>query len=249
MDLLHKILKSRTILRDHLQTEWDTSVIQELTMDEIRILYNCRASKNQQIASMGQGVGCNFSVSHRLIPSHTLHIIYYSFPEMGENPVKVTKTCQEKIQNLYDMQVIQPDDSLLVILCVPLSDTVSLAIESLHQNSQNYLRSEHLRESVASEVEAQEVYAMRHFRNVHIFTLDQVTVDLSKHRLIPQHEAIRSDSEIQEILETCNATLEQLPVIERTDMQAKILRLALGDICKIKRPTTAGMVLTYRVCQ
>ena len=56
-----------------------------------------------------------------------------------------------------------------------------------------------------------------------------------KHRLVPKHKAIRNKNEINEILDKCNCTINQLPIILKNDIISKILRLSTGDICEITR--------------
>ena len=93
-------------------------------------------------------------------------------------------------------------------------------------------------------------YRKAHFKNIHIHHLDALSLDLRHHSLVPKHEVIRDKGTIDQILEECNAKLSQLPVILRTDPQAKLLRMAPGDICKIHRVTaTGGEVPYYRVCK
>ena len=93
-------------------------------------------------------------------------------------------------------------------------------------------------------------YNLSHFKNIHIYHLDTISIDITKHVKIPKHEAVRNINSINEILDKCNCRIDQLPIILRNDAMAKILRLAPGDICKIYRVTeSAGDVLYYRVCK
>ena len=86
--------------------------------------------------------------------------------------------------------------------------------------------------------------------NIHIFHLDSWSVDITTHRTIPEHIPIRDQPTINKVLEDCNATINQLPVIVRKDAMAKRWRLAPGDICKIMRTSkTCGEYPYYRVCR
>ena len=88
-----------------------------------------------------------------------------------------------------------------------------------------------------------------HFRNIHVFNLNTLTVDIGKHKLVPKHECIRKEKEIEDILMETNTIRKQLPIILRKDPMAKLLRLAPGDICKITRPSDkCGEYQYYRVC-
>lgn len=252
MDLIRKINASRYVLTSHLRKEWDTSVIQELSEKEIEIMYTVKSSSNPSFSALGQATGCHVTLQHRQIPSHNLHIIYFGFPKLGESPTKLTKTCSEKIQKLYDEELIGADDSLLLILMQPISETVEKAIEGLAIECQHVLSSQGLQEDTQNDNMALDDsmrYSQRHFRNIHIFHLDHITIDITKHERVPKQECIRFETQIKDILAQCNATLRQLPVIKRTDPQAKCMRMAPGDVCKVVRETSSGNSVSYRVCQ
>ena len=93
-------------------------------------------------------------------------------------------------------------------------------------------------------------YNINHFRCIHIYHLDSLSIDITKHSKVPKHIAIRDKPSIDKILEKCNCRIDQLPIILRTDEMAKRLRLSPGDICEITRVTqSAGDVVYYRVCK
>ena len=90
----------------------------------------------------------------------------------------------------------------------------------------------------------------KHFRNVHIFNINYLTNNLTKHRLVPVHEPIRKQEDIQNILSKCNCSIKQLPIISINDTMSKFIRLAPGDICKITRKSgKSGKYPFYRVCK
>ena len=92
-------------------------------------------------------------------------------------------------------------------------------------------------------------YTMYHFRNIHLFHIDTLSYDIGNHKLVPKHECIRNQAEIQKIYEETNSSSGQLPAILRTDPMAKLLRLAPGDICKISRNSErCGEYVFYRIC-
>ena len=248
---ISKINKSRYNLKKYLEHEWDVSTVYDLSDSEIEKLYRTPLPKNNKL-QFGYASGCNFSLFHKKVPSHRLHIIYYNFPEIGKPPVKVTKLCSDKIMNLYKDEVIQQEDSVIVILCNIVPDNLVIAIEELYSKGQEELNITGLSEQIHSENEKLEEnkYVNQHFKNIHIFHLDSLSVDIMSHRTIPKHIPIRDKPTIDSILEECNATLNQLPIILRKDAMAKRLRLAPGDICKIIRITqTGGETPYYRVCK
>lgn len=247
---INKINKTRINLKKYLNNEWNTESIYDYSDNEIEKLYRLSKPLNSKI-HFGSASGCNITLNHKDIPSHKLHVIYYNFPEIGKNSVKINKTCADKLNNLYNESIISPEDSLIIILYNKLTENLSKSMEDLYINGQDELSRNGLSEEINQENEKLEnKYSNTHFRNIHVYHLDSLAIDITLHSKVPKHESIRFQKNIDEILEKCNARINQLPVILRNDAMAKRLRLAPGDICKIIRITrTAGEIEYYRVCR
>jgi len=246
-----KINKCRYNLKKYLESEWDISKIIDYSDDDIEKLYSSSKPMNSEI-QFGNASGCDFSLYHKKIPSHRLHIIHYNFPEIGKPSVKINKTCSEKLNNLYKDEIISPEDSLIIILYNPMTENLERSIEELYINGQEELTRDGLSEGILKEnnLLGENRYLDVHFRNVHMYHLDALAIDIMSHSKVPKHEIIRNQPEINNILERCNARINQLPIIIRGDAIAKRLRLAPGDICKITRKTkSAGEIEYYRVCK
>ena len=251
MSLAWKINKSRETLKDYLKEEWDVSTITEYSDRDIEVMYNTKVPQTKSLISFGNATPCNFSLQNLKVPSHRIHVIYYNFGELTGPPTKITKTCGDKLTNLYIDEIIAPDDSLLVILQVPITDNIEKSFEDMYLNGQEELKLTQLSDEITTENESlgDGKYSLRHFRSIHAFSLDHLLYDLRNHEKVPKHENYRQDSEIGAILSDCNATVSQLPVIRRTDIQARIMRMAPGDVCKITRNSAVGRVIAYRVCR
>ena len=78
MNIVEKVNKTRYTLKEILEDEWDVSSIADLSDNEIHKIYSIPSSKNSNLALFGPASGCNFSLNHRKIQSHKLHIIYYA---------------------------------------------------------------------------------------------------------------------------------------------------------------------------
>jgi DNA-directed RNA polymerase subunit H (RpoH/RPB5) len=252
MDLTTRINKTRFTLKKHLEKEWDTSIIQDYSDKEIENIYTNKVAKKSNLISFGHASGCNFSLTHRKIPNHKLHIIYYNFPELNTKHVKITKTCADKIQALYTKEIINREDSVIVIVLEKVSENLNKSIEEVYLNGQEELVTNGLSDLILQENEGldeSQKLSIQHFRNIHIFYINHLSIDITNHINVPYHECIRDKNKINSILEKCNTHLSQLPIILRSDPQAKVLRLAPNDICRIVRTTqTAGDVDYYRVC-
>lgn len=249
MNTVAKISQTRRNLKKYLKHDWDTSVIEDLSIKEVDSLYGLSVPQTQGVPSFGPCTPCNFTVNHREIPEHQLHVIYYNFGEKNEPPPKITKTCGEKIRSLYDNDIIKSDDSLLLIFQSPITDTIAKTIEDIYTDGQETLKQTNLSDDVLGANEGlDEPYRLAHFRNIHAFYLDHLAIDITAHEIVPIHESLRKENDIQEVLKKCNCKLHQLPKIMRTDPQAKCMRLAPDDICKITRTSSVGEVVTYRVC-
>ncbi len=248
---IRKINQSRTNLKNYLDKEWKTDAIKDYSNQEIENIYKSSHNIKNGI-HFGAASACNITLYHKDIPSHKLHIIYYNFPEIGYPSVKINKQCSDKIDNLYKEGIIEREDSLIIITLNPVSENLEKSINSLYDIGQEELIQNGLSENINKENEklGEDKYNNQHFRNIHIYHLDTLSIDILQHVKVPKHEIIRNNKEIQKICEKCNCRKDQLPVIDRNDAVAKRLRIAVGDVCKITRVTlSAGETEYYRVCK
>ena len=114
MSTSQKINKSRYSLKQILSDEWDTSAIHDYSGQELDKIYSIPSANLSPFP--GVAGACNFSLSHRKIPSHKLHIIYYNFPENGRKSSKVTKSACDKIEEYYTDESMNDEDSLFIII-------------------------------------------------------------------------------------------------------------------------------------
>jgi|TARA_B110000967_G_scaffold191126_1_gene216488 DNA-directed RNA polymerase subunit H (RpoH/RPB5) len=248
---IRKINKSRQNLRKYLSEEWKTDVIKDYSDKEIEKIYKSSQHIKDGII-FGAASSCNISLYHKKIKSHRLHIIYYNFPEIGRPSVKINKQCADKLNNLYEEGIISTEDSLIVILLNPVPETLEKSIEDLYSSGQEDLIKNGLSEQILSENEEldEDKYNNYHFKNVHIFHLATLSIDILNHSMVPNHEVFRFENDIQKICDKCNCRKDQLPIIDRNDAVAKRLRIAPGDICKITRVgNTVGETDYYRLCK
>ena len=113
MDIIEKVNQTRYTLKEILSTEWDTDTITDYSNQEIEKMYSSPSSKD---SVLGVATGCNFTIRHKMIPSHRLHIIYYNFPEIGRLSSKINKSCCDKIYNLYKGDLFNKEDSVFIII-------------------------------------------------------------------------------------------------------------------------------------
>ena len=247
MNILEKISHSRDTLLTIFENEWDTN-ISKLSYKEVEQLYNLNTGSDPTINALGVAVGCNFSLSHKYIPSHKLNIIYYNFPEIGRTSSKVTKSIVDKIEKLYSEEIFQNDDSVAIIIDGNISESIDSYIKKLNINFQNNLI---LSENIQKEIKNSKYnLKKKHFKNVHIYNIDLLVNNLFDHTLVPKHIPIRDINEIQKVLNQFNIDSTQLPIILSTDPISKLLRLVEGDLVKIQRKSIkCGEYLFYRICQ
>ena len=250
MDIIDKINKSRKQLKKYLTDEWEISVIHDYSNEEIHKIYTSKKYKNEQI-DFGKASALNIVLSNRKVPQHKLYIIYYNFPDLNSRPSKITKQCGQKINALYTDEIINQEDSIVLIIPENITENIEKTIESLYHDGQSKLRLNNLSDEIIEENEKlKDKYEMKHFRNIHIFNINTLAYDISEHTYVPKHRCIRNKNEIKSILKKTNSVSSQLPVIQRTDPMAKILRLAPGDICEITRNSErCGDYLYYRICE
>jgi len=257
MKLTEKINNSRYVLKEILRTEWLVDGIADFSLNELEKIYTSVDSTDQYIKLYGFGFACNMQLTHKILKNHKLHIIYYNFPELTPQPQvqKVTKGIYEKILNLYKNGYFNPDDSAMILLNEPVSDTIDKNINNLNVELQNQLADIGLSKDLLDDLEENDIklnedYKLNHFKNIIIIDINSVTNNLLKHRLIPEHIPIRDKKSINEILDKCNATINQFPIILKNDIISKLIRLSVGDMCKIKRVNTkCGENDFFRVCK
>ena len=251
MHLLEKVYNSRKTLKDILSNEWDTSIINDVSLKELEIMYNEQNDKSVMNS------GCNITLPNLKIPSHRLHIIYYNFPQLHLTGPKINKTCCDKLTALYKQDWIdnedamfEKEDSLLIIINEPVSDNIQKNIETMYHKGLDEL-SGGLNPVLETEMKENNFEMNRYyFRNVHIFFIDTLYRNLLNHSLVPIHIPIRDKDEIKNILQETNSMIHQLPIILRTDPMAKLIRLCPGNICKIIRNSEkSGESIYYRVCK
>ena len=243
MDIIKQIAKSRQILKEVLSEEYDTDTLPIYSIDEIDKLFSIESSKNPfsilSHGGQGQGNACNFTLKHRILDNHQLHVLYYNFQRDGKT--KVTKTVIDKIIKLYDDNIIQPTDNIILILNESIKDT----IRNLN-NTLNLLLKEKDFDIKKNDIQLKK----KHFRNVFMFNIKTLQFNILKHKFVPKHEVIRNNDTIQQILKNCNCTINQLPIISKEDPVSKIKMCTQGDLCKITRNSkTSGDYIYYRVCR
>tara|TARA_Y100000590_G_scaffold469746_1_gene659493 strand:+ start:120 stop:875 length:756 start_codon:yes stop_codon:yes gene_type:complete len=251
MDLINKINNSRKNLKKYLEPEWDISSISDYSNEEIEKIYNLNNSKNDKLY-FGKASGLNITLTHKEIEDHKLHIIYYNFSELNSPPSKVTKTCADKMNKLYIEETIGAEDSILLIINDKITENLEKAIEDLFQNNQQYLLINNLSDNILSQNEdlGDNKYNLNYFRNIHIFNVNTLSIDITQHFSVPNHKVVRKKNDKNEILKKTNSDEEQLPIILRTDAIAKVLRLCPGDICEITRNSErCGEYKYYRICK
>ena len=241
-----KIAKSREIIKEILSNEWKTDDIPILSEEEIRHLYNTTEEKNTIYNNFGKGTVCNFTLDHKILENIKLHIIYYNFPDFNKKKVKITKSIENKIFNIYKNELIGKYDNLFIII----NENITDSIIQIKDNINNKLQQDIDITPIKDEISKNNLNLNKtHFKYIDIYNLDTLQININKHKLVPKHKIIRDNNEITKILDKCNATQNQLPIINRNDPIAKINRMIPGDICEITRITQKGEILYYRICK
>ena len=250
MSTSQKINKSRYSLKKILSDEWDTSMIHDYSGQELDKIYSIPSSNLSPFP--GVAGACNFTLSHRKIPSHKLHVIYYNFPENGRKSSKVTKSACDKIEEFYNTdESMNAEDSMFIIINDVISESLEKSFNELNIKLQVLFASNDLSDIIKEEMNQNDIsLEKRHFRNVYLFNIDNFTNNIQEHRLVPPHKPIRENKKIEEVLETCNCRAHQLPIILKSDIMSKMLRLTSGDLCEITRTSDkSGTYPFYRVCR
>jgi DNA-directed RNA polymerase subunit H (RpoH/RPB5) len=131
-----------------------------------------------------------------------------------------------------------------------ISESLQSSFDALNVKLQNDLESIEMDGKILDEMKKSKYYLeKKHFRNVTVFNVNNLTNNIMNHRLVPEQTAIRDRDQIKEILEQNNCNTKQLPIILKGDIVSKYLRLSSGDICKVKRKSIkTGEYNFYRIC-
>jgi len=254
MKITEKINKSRYTLKSILSNEWDTLPIQDYSLKELDSIY----SNNSGLEQYGYGFICNLKLPHKIIKNYSLHVVYYKFPDLSPDSTtsKVSKkSLVDNIKKLYDEEYFGSNDSVMIVINESVSETIQKAIDNLNIELQNDLELSGLNSDIINDFKSKDIklgneYNLKHFKNIQILDINSLTNNLLEHNLVPKHEVIRNKTDINKILEDCNANISQLPIILKNDIIAKLIRLSPGDLCKITRNNNkCGINYFYRVCR
>jgi DNA-directed RNA polymerase subunit H (RpoH/RPB5) len=215
-------------------------------------------SNNTNVEQYGYGFVCNFKVRHKVIKDYSLHTIYYRFPDLTPDSTsdKVNKkNLINNLNKLYEQEYFNSNDSVIVVINEPVSETIQKAIDNYNIELQNELEENGLNEAILNNFKEENLklnkdYNLKHFKNIQILHINSLTNNLLKHELVPRHEVIRNKDEINKILDDCNANITQFPIILKNDIIAKLIRLSPGDLCRITRNNhKSGINYFYRICK
>jgi len=254
MKITEKINKSRYTLKSILSNEWDTVPVQDYSLKELDSIY----SNNSGLEQYGYGFICNLKLPHKIIKNYSLHVLYYKFPDLSPDSTtsKVSKkSLVDNIKKLYDEEYFSSNDSVMIVINESVSETIQKAIDNLNIELQNDLELSGLNSDIMNDFKSKDIklgneYNLKHFKNIQILDINSLTNNLLEHNLVPKHEVIRNKTDINKILEDCNANISQLPIILKNDIIAKLIRLSPGDLCKITRNNNkCGINYFYRVCK
>ena len=254
MKKTEKINRSRYVLKEILSEEWDTSVIADYSDAEIEKMYFSNENESCD-ACFGYGFNCNIFLNHKTITNYRLLVLYYNFKDLDKASQKVNNKVGDKIKSLYERGYLNQCDSIFIVVDGVFTDSIEGYISDLNIELHNELLEQGLTEDIIDEMDKnklkiEEDYCLKHFKNVHILNIDSITNNLLKHSLIPEHKVIRDKKSIDEILTKCNANINQLPIILKTDIVSKLKRMSPGDICEITRKSMkCGEYPFYRVCK
>jgi len=242
MDIIKKIELSRKTLKEILSEEYNTDTLPILSKSELDVLYRLN-EPNSIYSFISNCPGCCFSLEHNDIRDHTLHVVYYNFPNIGANKsTKINKNSFiERIKNIYKSNLIKQTDSIIVIL----NDSMSESILQINNTINIVLQEEEINMDHLDTKLKQ-----NHFRNIYIFDIKSLIFNILEHKFVPKHEVIRDEEEINKIFEENNCDENKLPIILKNDPVAKLKLCVPGDIVKITRTSkTTGKYIYYRICK
>lgn len=88
-------------------------------------------------------------------------------------------------------------------------------------------------------------------KDLQFFTLKDLEFNISRHQVVPRHDAIRDKDEIKKILQEhqIKSRAKDMPIILKSDPMARYLDIKPGQLVKITRPSpSAAESISYRCC-
>jgi DNA-directed RNA polymerase subunit H (RpoH/RPB5) len=245
---LQKILNSRkTIIDIYKNYGYDTSSIPNLSIKELKIMLNEYKPLDTNISTFGDGFAFNFKLQSSIIDNHNLHIIYYNFNDSSKKISKINKSIVDKIIELYNIEYLNDDDSLLLIINDRINDTVTKLNYSL---TMKLLKNYNISPDIEKQIKEKDYKLSKEYlKNSTFLNIDTLQYNVLEHKYVPKHIHIYNNKEIDKILKENNVKLNQLPVISKNDIISKLIRLVPGSICKILRETEKGVNIYYRICK
>jgi DNA-directed RNA polymerase subunit H len=84
---------------------------------------------------------------------------------------------------------------------------------------------------------------------IEIFMMKELQYNISRHVLVPKHEIVHDNDEIESLLDIYQLKKNQLPIILKTDPMARYLDVKAGEVVKVTRKSpSAGEAILYRYC-
>jgi DNA-directed RNA polymerase subunit H len=243
MEIIGQIVKSRKNLKNILSDEYDTSILPIYEIEEMDKLFELESTKDNpfklyKFNGNGKGSACNFTLNHKFIPNHKLHVVYYNFQKQGNTKI-MKNTIIERISKLYENDIFKKTDNIILIINESISDTIKIINDELNL---------YLKNLYDTKLENNLGYINKHFGNVYIFDIKTLQYNILNHKSVPNHILYRKRSDIDDICKLCNCNLDQLPKISKYDPVTKLKMGNDGDIFKIIRKSkTCGDYPYYRV--
>ena len=174
---------------------------------------------------------------------------------LGGNPTKISSDL-----NPLDIYLDNKDKKIMVKFIVNqklrINNLTNLVEDMIKKKTTPLAENDTLiiitHDKVTNEIfdEFLETIYQKHNIFIQLFWIDTLMVDITKHKLVPNHSIILAD-EKEDLLKKYNLiSYSQLPIIMKNDPVAKYHGGKRGDVFKIYRPSeTAGEYITYRYCQ
>ena len=126
MEIVEQIVKSRKNLKEILKDEYDTDSLPIYELEEMDKLFELETTKDNPFktsSNSGKGNACNFTLNHKSILNHKLHIVYYNLQKDGKTKM-MKNTIWKYIDKLYESETFQKTDNVFLIINEPFKETI-----------------------------------------------------------------------------------------------------------------------------
>lgn len=194
-----------------------------------------------------------FDMNYEIIVQKNLLAHYVQTSLQTINDMLVYRNIQPNYLNKYsdieistiidndDLFVFQVNETTSIIYVLQMDQRTRKQISKITSNMKHVL-------FVIDDTFKRDTFSSYTADNVEIWNVNELMYNIARHNYVPKHEIV-ADVEVQDILNTYNITVHDLPGIRINDPMARYIGAKAGELVRIFRNSqNMGDTIVYRYC-